>query len=68
VTAKNLKHEIPHKMIRVPLQSQGEEKKFVEVREASLPKEAAVIVDLLTREQASIEYWLEIAVSNRPLS
>ena len=55
-------------MIRVPLLSssgQVEERKFVEISQAEMPQQAQVLVDMLTREQASIEYWLEIAVSCR---
>lgn len=49
-------------MIRVPLLNAGE-KKFVEVLEAELPEQASTMITLLSKEQASIEYWLEISVS-----
>jgi len=53
-------------MIRVPLLNQGTEEnktKYVEVKEDQLPTNVAQIVNFLDKEQASIEYWLEIAVS-----
>ena len=55
-------------MIRVPLApatlvSQGEESKFVEVREDTLPADVSQMINFLSRERATIEYWLEIAVS-----
>lgn len=48
-------------MIRVPILNA--EQKFVEVLEAELPEQVTSIIALLSREQASIEYWLEISVS-----
>lgn len=53
-------------MIRVPLLNQGTEEnktKYVEVKEDQLPTNVSQIVNFLDKEQASIEYWLEIAVS-----
>lgn len=55
-------------MIRVPLRVVPSHPKrsspiFVELNQESLPADANQIVMLLTRETASIEYWLEIAVS-----
>lgn len=51
-------------MIRVPLlNSAGGDKKYVEVVATELPAQASTMITLLTREQASIEYWLEISVS-----
>ena len=50
-------------MIRVPLLNQGEEVKFIEVEQAKLPTDVSTMTNFLLREKASIEFWLEIAVS-----
>lgn len=55
-------------MIRVPLKivpghPQRSQPVFVEIRQESLPSDAQLVIKLLTRESASIEFWLEIAVS-----
>lgn len=50
-------------MIRVPLLNQGEEAKFIEVEQAKLPTDVSTMTNFLLREKASIEFWLEIAVS-----
>jgi hypothetical protein len=48
-------------MIKVPIK--GESSKFVEVHQEKLPQdEGQEITSLLQKEQASVEYWLEIAV------
>jgi len=45
------KHEITEsKMIRVPLLNQGEEKKFVEVKEDQLPTNVSQIANFLDKE------------------
>lgn len=49
-------------MLRVPLLNQ-EESKFVEVQQEQLPSDVSQMINFLTREKASIEYWLEISVS-----
>ena len=50
-------------MLRVPLLNQ-EESKFVEVQQEQLPSDVGQMINFLTREKASIEYWLEISVSS----
>ena len=54
-------------MIRVPVtnfsSSAASEPLFVEFTLQSLPKNCRPVIDLLTRERVSIEYWLEVAVS-----
>ena len=50
-------------MIRVPLLNQESENKFVEVQQSRLPADVTQIISFLSQEKASIEYWLEISVS-----
>jgi len=47
-------------MIRVPCHPNGE---FVEIRQDALPTDVEKLTLMLTKEKATIEYWLEIAVS-----
>ena len=54
-------------MISVPLRVISSHPKrsqpiFVEIHQDRLPTDSRQIIMLLTRETASIEYWLEIAV------
>ena len=55
-------------MIKVPLQQvpghpTRDQPVYVEIHEANLPADTSKVCLLLEREQASIELWLEIAVS-----
>ena len=54
-------------MIRIPIttfnNSATKDVLYVEVTESNLPTNYQKIIHLLARERASIEYWLEIAVS-----
>lgn len=49
-------------MIRVPLLNQEAENKFVEVQQTQLPSDVSQMINFLSQEKASIEYWLEIAL------
>ena len=49
-------------MIRVPLLNQEGESKHVEVEQTQLPADASQMINFLSQEKASIEYWLEIAL------
>ena len=50
-------------MIRVPLQNQQEETKFVEIEQTKLPDDVSEMISFLSQEKAGIAYWLEISVS-----
>lgn len=53
-------------MIKVPLLASAEqEASYVHIDAAALPFDSKKIIALLHKEQVSIEYWLEIAVSHK---
>ena len=60
-------------MIRVPRggaaagAGDASQKDCIEIKAGALPEDPQVLIDILSREKASIEYWLEISVSNLSL-